>query len=138
MANAIQEWPLKIGGPVLQLMRYCWLGAAETLTKSSCLPEPYQRTGSCIHGIKLTCRDKLTETHCPFVSTSFPPEHALWFTSAGPALFASRDFGNVWKTIMVLSTDLSSSLRAAEMSKQQDREFRRLRGLNFLLFERGH
>ena len=97
-------------GLVLQLIRYCRLSVAEIVTTSSFLPELYRALSAdrlLQHGIKLTCRDKLTETHSLVCLNEFHP--------CQPHLQVG-----FWKTIMVLC-HLSSSLR-----QQQDREFRNL------------
>ena len=45
--RASPKWFVKECGPALQLMRYCRLGVAKTVTKSSSLPRPDQRTVPC-------------------------------------------------------------------------------------------
>ena len=73
------------------------------------------------HGVKLTCRDKLTETHCPVCLNEFHTRARLvvHISRASPICNSvlEEHYGPEPPELV---------LQAEEMSKQQDREFRRM------------
>ena len=112
-------------GLVLQLMRYCRHRSCGDCDEVFLSARALSAHRFMQHGIKLTCRDNLTETHCPVCLNEF-------HTRARLVVHVSRA-SPICKSVLEKHCGPEPPelvAQAEEVSKQQDREYRP----NFLLF----